>query len=177
METNTEEITPYKEFKNLPDTTTPLNAEDLNEIQKLIKNDIENNIETINKNITINKNSIDNQIIAIQNSIANILSIEESGAGYIKFKDGTMICYGNIVANSSPATVNFPAEFISTPIANVSIENGQQDYVHVLKIRSISKSSISVNQFYAGLTGGSFGLSAVSAVYIAIGRWKNEDNS
>ena len=60
---------------------------------------------------------------AITNSIQ---AIDSSGTGYIKYDDGTMICYGNDNGSQTPTAyynyyqitkdVSFPQTFISAPI-------------------------------------------------------------
>ena len=134
-------------FKDLPDTTTPINAENLNE-----------NFEECN----------------------NIVESGSNNSGkYIKFSDGTMICWNRITSTSSstsqsngiyycPFTMAFPQEFIETPtvipsltqIAGLyftSLGNNQPSTTQV-QLRSLSMSAFTNVQF--------------TYSYIAIGKWK-----
>ena len=90
-----------KEFKNLPDTSTPINAENLNN---------------------------------------NFNSIVESGSNengnYVKYADGTMICYrtytytvnvttswGSLYYGNNYDVITFPAQFIEKPHLQLSAYN------------------------------------------------------
>lgn len=61
---NDSEIDEYITFKNKPDTTTPINAENLNYVQRMIKRDI----ETVETNVT----DIETSINDIETSINDI---------------------------------------------------------------------------------------------------------
>ena len=103
------------EFKDLPDTTTPLNATNLNTLQ--------DNVET---------------------AINGILESGSNANGsYIKFSDGTMVCYstqlfsnvncstawGNIYSNSNDKRNfnNFPVSFVDEPIVTMRLATGNAD--------------------------------------------------
>lgn len=109
----------------------------------------------------------------------NLQNIVESGDGYIKYSDGTMICYGSTSGSSTNTdywgqfvrtddklSIDFPQNFISTPIvcATSNYEGGTV---------SIMTSAITVSSFkfiilkIKGATQTNYGLK-----YIAIGKWK-----
>lgn len=93
------------DFKNLPDTSTPLNATNMNALQTNVENAIGEIIE----------------------------SGSNSNGSYIKFSDGTMICYksttvtaaidnswGSVYETSNTVSFgDFPETFISAPIVTV----------------------------------------------------------
>lgn len=109
------------------------------------------------------------------------IKIIESGTGYVKFSDGTLICYGtcnttinidmssgNIYYGYFSNPVSFPVAFTETPICNFCNYNA-------------NNKAIIVGSFIANNKGVS-NLSLISAIirthenvtinYIAIGRWK-----
>lgn len=98
-----------------------------------------------------------------------------SGNNYIYFPDGTLICRGTFGINcngeiTGSLHVNFPAGFINTP--SIAITN-----IYAYKLNIIwSISTVDNYSFipYFHSTDGSPPTSGqiVSAVYIAIGRWK-----
>lgn len=122
------------EFKNLPDTTTPLNAENLN----LLQDNVEDAIPTLDSAVsTSSTNGVENQAIT---NYVNTKGIYESGSNangsYIKYDDGTMICYikkENVDCRSLNAdgnyyyktisNIDFPQTFISVPLVNASTTN------------------------------------------------------
>ena len=59
MSTSISEITPYKEYKDLPDTTTPLWAEDINEIQVKARGEIEEKKQSLLERITALSGKVD----------------------------------------------------------------------------------------------------------------------
>lgn len=92
-------------FTNLPDTSTPLNATNMNALQTNVENAINGVVQSGNN---------------------------ENGS-YIKYVDGTMICYKNVTVtaainnawgsvyetSNSVSFGNFPETFISAPIVTV----------------------------------------------------------
>lgn len=104
-------------FENLPSTNTPLSAENLNLMQDNIEDAISNSLIDA-------KDYTDTKGITESGSNAN--------GSYIKYDDGTMICYiykgfnlnitkqfeGVYYENSGD--ILFPQEFISTPIINIT---------------------------------------------------------
>lgn len=104
-----------------------------------------------------------------------------SGDGYIKYPDGTMICYGTSTV-SSPSlsdyysfckrtnlnTVTFPQEFISTP--SITIQN--KDFGSFSS--TISSSSTTDFSYYCFTYPSATSSSGIVATidYMAIGKWK-----
>lgn len=74
-------------FEDLPSTKTPLNAENLNKFQE--------NVETAINETDTNLKTLINGVVE---------SGSNDNGNWIKFADGTMICYGN--KNLSPITVD-----------------------------------------------------------------------
>lgn len=102
-----------------------VNASDMNEIKSVV-NGLLSDVSTTDATLGYNA------------PFLNGITIEESGTGYIRFGDGTQICYfsqsvstqvstafGN-VKRSGPMTLsNYAKPFISTPIVNISISGSQ----------------------------------------------------
>lgn len=83
------------EFKNLPDTTTPLNAENLNLLQK----------------------NVNDEFTTIKGTINGIVESGSNEKGiWAKFADGTLIQYGEVIqsANVDYADIEFPVNFINS---------------------------------------------------------------
>lgn len=194
-------------FKNLPDTSTPLNAQNLN----LLQDNVEDAIDSITIDLddevsTSSTNGIENQAITnYVNDIADTIpsvnttttssntdtyscnyinNIIESGSNangnYVKYADGTMVCYGTKSGTGTLAdywttfkkiegiTTTFPVAFVSTPSITISSISAQSNNIFSVGIDASSSSSFnalilkpsgSSNQNYA------FG-------WIAVGRWK-----
>lgn len=150
-------------FENLPSTNTPLSAENLN----LLQNNVE---DGISDNLIEAKDYTDTKGITESGSNAN--------GNYIKYDDGTMICYNRVSQTKnidiayegayfgSIERVNFPQTFIDIPSVTVTMEQ--------------SSSLLTFN--FSGVSATSFGgymwkqqtKSNVSVYihYIAIGKWK-----
>lgn len=134
-------------FQDLPSTSTPINATNLN-----------GNFDECN----------------------NIVESGSNNSGkYIKFSDGTMICWNRITSTSSstgqsngfyycPFSMGFPQEFVETPtvipsltqtggLYFTSLGNNQPTTTNV-QLRSLSMNAFTNVQFTYG--------------YIAIGKWK-----
>ena len=133
-----------------------------------------NIVDSLNSNSSLNAPSIR----AVNEAIGQII---ESGDGYIKYSDGTMICYGSTSGSSTNTdywgqfertddklSVDFPQNFISTPIV-CATPNYEGSTV------SIMTSTITVSSFkfiilrIKGTTPTNYGLK-----YIAIGKWKSD---
>lgn len=107
-------------FTNLPDTSTPINATNMNQLQTNVENAI--NATQI---------SLENEITALPGEI--IASGSNTNGNYTKFSDGTMICYKSVTVtaainnawgsvyetSNSVSFGNFPETFISAPIVTV----------------------------------------------------------
>ena len=111
-----------------------------------------------------------------KNTIAN--SIVESGTNYVKYSDGTLICYES---NTNDATENadywswcrridhwnvtFPVEFISPP--SVTVSGSYQAIISVVT-SGLSKTGVTITL----LTNSTSSSSSCIRNYIAIGKWK-----
>lgn len=100
-----------------------------------------------------------------------IVTIYEKGSGFIKYTDGTQVCYGfydngSYVGDKSGVSISFARPFISTP--SLVMTSGKLDG---------SKSYRSTNcNFYSlsttGAIGGWYGNTARCLTWVAYGRWK-----
>ena len=115
----------------------------------------------------------------IENNSKKIEDIIESSTNYIKFADGSMICYETISKNVSLTdywsqlkkgltSITFSQKFISIPLVNVGLVDAE-------KLAQLSISADSVNT--SGFTAIVFKPNAVTNTgikfsYIAIGNWK-----
>lgn len=94
----------------------------------------------------------------------------ESGAGYIKFADGTMICYGTVNVSVSASTfgsaaVTWPVSFAATPTTvHVAVDDGHYSYW----ASSDAKSTTGCTAYVAT---GSSSTATVRVSYVAIGAW------
>ena len=179
-------------FKNLPDTSTPLNADNLNTLQDNVEtaiNNVENEIPAIDSAVsTSSTNGIENQ--AITNYI-NTKGIYESGSNtngnYIKYDDGTMICWyrqwfsisiatadGSLYKSDNLALHDFPQTFVAIPV--ITIDYSMNNWAILSLGRSNTSSSTTVNSpgtvvlYRVSSTG--TGTVGVAINVIAYGRWK-----
>ena len=117
-------------------------------------------------------------IVKIANSVLNINAITEKGRGYIRYEDGTQICYGtknsNVTTNvqfgsmfrtANYTTVTFPKQFIKIDALNIS-----QNYSQGLGYSVISGSNNALFNYYN--VEPQSGTYNESISYIAIGTWK-----
>ena len=137
------------EFKNLPDTTTPVNSTNLNQLQKNVEDAINGVVESGSNN----------------------------NGNYIKYADGTLICrgianitittntWGSIHACDWTGTISFPMTFTEKPTVNAVATNFSG---------AITKVLATTNAITAiSLLRGSEGTSITYDIdYIAIGKWK-----
>lgn len=133
-----------------------------------------NIVDSLNSNSSLNAPSIR----AVNEGLRKII---ESGDGYIKFVNGSMICYGTISGIVSLAdywgqlkkgltSITFSQKFISTPLVNVGLIDAE-------KFAQLSISADSVNT--SGFTAIVFKPNAATNTgikfsYIAIGKWKSD---
>jgi len=113
-------------------------------------------------------------------------TIVESGSNangsYIKFSNGTMICYnklnltnitfaesGNLYACDYTTAIPFPIQFIDTPIVTINTQSSADYYFCWVYATRCNKTSI--NQITLMRTVQRSNVS-VPIGYIAIGRWK-----
>lgn len=179
--------------------------DDMNEIKSVVNANYNNTIQITDteptdsdNKIWIDTGEIAQQVSEITNSyststgigysanyINNNVGVVDSGSNangnYIKYADGSMICYNtkqytNIPINnaygalyeSSVITLdNFPVAFIDIPIVSTSINRGTTVWVEALP--NLSATGLGTTWFMkpTSSTGSSFWFS-----YIAIGRWK-----
>jgi hypothetical protein len=143
-------------FQNLPNTTTPVNATNLNALQT--------NVETAINGV--------------------VESGTGTNSYYVKYADGTMICVGRketgtITWTADPAGAyladgtfsNFPATFYSAPYVSKSIEyitptNRYVDICGQGQPSTTNAGSFNLKTFWNATN------TNVRAVYVAIGRWK-----
>lgn len=110
-----------------------------------------------------------------------IKTIVESGTGYIRFGDGTQVCYGSATPSAVPnnnvctGSGTFAKSFITTPtvIAGLSgtLSNASNELTINVKISGITTTNFS---FSEQSSSGAFGTEArrLTVQYIAIGKWK-----
>ena len=119
---------------------------------------------------------------AVDNKLAQIIQSGSNANGsYIKYSDGTMICYGNYSFNSSNSdywgnfyrsenyTINFPQGFSTTPIVNVTPNSDDGSISAVLNI--VSLNTFEMCQIKSKGINQNTDLSNLGQ-YVAIGRWK-----
>lgn len=147
------------DFKDYPNTDTPINAENLNEMQDNIENDINAIIE----------------------------SGSNANGNYVKYADGTLVCYNRISVTTGITTAigafyrsgilsmpNYPINFIGeNPVTTIQIEpNDSGDFMFIVTYGWGTKPTltnigrITVAQL-TSVPNVSFYLT-----YTAIGRWK-----
>lgn len=101
-------------------------------------------------------------------------SIIESGSNtngnYVKYTDGTMICWGS----KPTGNITFAETFISTPTLIVSVNNAQNNFMHVAQGSASSGSTGSLVATYQSIgTTNAWAIdNTVTINYIAIGKWK-----
>lgn len=164
---------------NFENNVTKANADTFNTLQDNIEDAINNvSIDLDDEVSTESTNGVENQAIT---NYVNTKGITESGSNangsYIKFDDGTMICYATLpfamnitgqfegIYYANTGAITFPQEFYETPTINVTIRGvaggGYSFYTptksdfsgFIWKIQSKSNVDLYV-------------------MYFAIGRWK-----
>lgn len=107
-----------------------------------------------------------------------LTAIVASGAGYVRFGDGTQICWGEteqiaVKANSTvTATITYPAAFASGHTAEVSLTiagNSENDVYSRLVLHTTSRTTTNCIVCFKNST---LGQMSPIAQWIAIGRWK-----
>lgn len=108
-------------------------------------------------------------------------TVIENGEGYIKFGDGTMLCYGNIGFNigtmnqknpfwqyqDDNLSISFPKPFVSKPIISGTVVAG--NYASILYVINCSQEKITQINI---LTLSDASNQKTNINYIAIGKWK-----
>lgn len=107
-----------------------------------------------------------------------LTAIVASGAGYVRFGDGTQICWGEteqiaVKANSTvTATITYPAAFVSghTPEVSLTIAgNSKNDNYSKLVLHTTIRLTTSCDIYFKNSSSSQI---APIAQWIAIGRWK-----
>lgn len=148
-------------------------AADMNEIKSVV-NDNDDLVGDLSTLDSFTKTSV----------VAGINSVVESGTGYIKYLDGTMICYssvsgsiaiqtswGSLYKSSDIDLGSFPQTFISTPQVIISAQTTSniQYFVGVGESSPISTTKAGNVCLLRPTTSGS---AQYVIDYIAIGKWK-----
>ena len=133
---------------------------------------------------------MDVNLVTQSSSLLQLANIVESGVGYIRYSDGSQICYGELfnrrqdsfpISNPTDfyAMANFPKEFSFVPLCVWSIHRSLEMNSIVGNIENKLKTDASASTTYFKLTftpvyGTQNGYSEllIYATYIAIGRWK-----
>lgn len=99
--------------------------------------------------------------------------LNESGAGYCKMPDGTLICYGTALNVSSGATINFSVSFTGSP--ELIITPYYNSGATIRCIFSVSEVTAQSAHVYAWDTSTNAASTSTTLVFdwVAIGRWKN----
>lgn len=124
--------------------------------------DAQPDIARINKVIADDMNEIKNAVNDIDDK-----KINSSSTNYIKFEDGTMICWGS----EKNGTYNLPQEFISEPFVIISSKNSQTTSMHFSQA-TCTTSTITIVNGYAQENTAWHTDDLVYANYIVIGKWK-----
>lgn len=107
-----------------------------------------------------------------------LTAIVASGAGYVRFGDGTQICWGEtgqiaVKANSTvTATITYPVAFVSghSPELSLTIAgNSENDNYSKLVLHTTNRLTTSCDIYFKN---SSFDQMSPIAQWIAIGRWK-----
>ena len=147
-------------WEDYPSTNTPITSDRLNHIEQGIYD---------------NSTTLQTITTTVQNIIA---SGSNANGNYVKYSDGTMICYGSTSLNevsvsdyysfckrTNSLTITFPMEFDEVP--NVTITN------QGFGIFSYTINNITANNFsYYAFTYPSASNASGSLQYVAIGKWK-----
>ena len=156
------------EFENYPSTDTAVNANNLNHNF----NELSGNIGNLSNLETTDKTNLVNAINSIIDSESN-----ENG-NYIKFSDGTMICWASIAKTFTTSqhpnvyytssadgfpSFDFPQSFISTPTIEVTNKG-----VNWCSVYDSNNTGFSIVVYSVAAR------TSVSSIfnYIAIGKWK-----
>ena len=152
---------------------------DIPDINKVKANDM-NEIKNVVNGLVKTEKTISDEDTYSCNYINNLMESGSNGNGnYIKFYDGTMICYGDKYGTTALAdywsqlkrgqiSVTFPQTFISTPSVNVGLKNAEMFAQLSMSADDITTSGFTAKVFKptnASSTG-------INLTYTAIGKWK-----
>lgn len=156
--------------------------DDMNEIKQVVNDNYNNTIQITDTEPTDPDNKLWIDTGEIQNSGSEIESGSNENGNWIKFADGTMVCYGNVSLTIPIATAIspiggyrntggtntkvFPQPFYEIPIVNtqVVLYTATQSYAH-----NITTSGFDL--FFTTISSDNTNTER-KASYIAIGRWK-----
>lgn len=141
-----------------------------------VKKDWKNKGESSYENSKINADNLNDLEKRVESG-----SVIENGEGYIKFGDGTQICYGNVEFNIGTMTqrspfwqyqdtnlsINFAKAFVSIPILSGTIVAG--NYASLLYVINCTNEKITQLNILM-LSDASNQKTNVN--YIAVGKWK-----
>lgn len=96
----------------------------------------------------------------------------ESGAGYCKMPDGTLICYGIRSNVASGATINFPSPFVGRPVVVVTPNYNTGTTIRcTFSVEGVTVSSATVYAWDT-ITNALSASTTLTFYWQAIGRWK-----
>lgn len=181
----TANVNNIQSLSDRPNETDGLTAQGLKERFDKAGIDIKNflngtMIEELEKILNELKGYIDEDSIKINENKEAITRIIESGDGYIKYSDGTMICtgssevsraasttWGGVYATSTLTGFQYAQEFKDIPVVNMSIRcKGNNGW-----LMALLEGTTTTTPSYQ-LVRGNSGTVAGTVDYIAIGKWK-----
>lgn len=173
-------------FEDLPSTNTPRNAENLNKLNNVVISPTEPTtgeevwIDNANKKI-YTKN--DNDVYEEFNNVIVESGSNENGS-YVKYADGRMECYGELlyenvaITNSDYGTFYaqlkskpFPQVFNNNPITVMQIDSVVPSYALWLRSTDTGASATATNKLLV-TSAASCTASKIKIHYHAKGRWK-----
>ena len=133
-----------------------------------VQSDVKKALDALGADIA----ALQSQCASLASQVGSLSSgIDSSGTGWIRFSDGTQVCYGTF---SNDRTTNFPKAFNAPPSVTVSAVGYNSDtYSGIGGVASLDNRYVSAEYFVGCLTKtyvSSFRYS--SGNYIAVGRWK-----
>jgi len=139
-----------------------------------IKSDIEGIVASVPSG-TINDNTTTTTNVWSASKVSSELSkIVESGVGYVKYEDGTMLCYGTGQGSTSGGnTVSFEQPFYNIkPSVSLSIIAIGQGDTNMYATKLFARELDRINVIVVRNDGNSNYFSNKYFTYMAIGRWK-----
>lgn len=98
------------------------------------------------------------------------INVVESGTGYIRYSDGTQICWGANNTTNPPANIDFPKAFSEAPGVLISGKSSAVD----MQMRLFKAAAISSTGFTPVATNvAASSYSATTYQYVAFGKWSN----
>ena len=99
--------------------------------------------------------------------------IDSSGTGWVRFKSGLQICYGNVTNDNSLKTgvtrFSFPKAFSATPTLVATPDIPSRIGPHFVTVVVESETNFIINSWWA--TAAELTSSALKSHYVAIGKW------